>query len=460
MKRVLGALTVLAAIAVGVAAVYQVEARERTYRRLLSQGDAALASSQTFAALDHYGGAIALRPDSMLAHLKRGETYRQRGDLEAATLDFRTAAGLDPSATRPLDSWADVLYQQQRFRRASEVYAERLRLDDRSAPVRYRLALSLYRDGNLTEALAATERAVALDDKMVEAHYLAGLCLKDQQRLVEAAFQFEAAITLEPGSIPAREELADIYRALGRFGPEIEQLQVLVGLDPVHVERRLAVGLAHARAGHSDLAVLTLASTLEQTADQAVVYGALGRVWLEIAQTRRDRTDAIGKALEALERAASSPVATSEVKTLYGRALAHDRQYVAAEHVLQQATERSPADPAAFAEYAAVAEQQQHYSAARTALVSYTALVGSTGDAAVHATKIGQLSIKLNDAETAVSWLRRAALSAPDNVETLASLAEAELLAGHAEQAREALQHALTLDPASSRLRALSRRIS
>ena len=68
--------------------------------------------------------------------------------------------------------------------------------------------------------------------------------------------------------IPAREELADLYGALGRRADELEQLQVLAGLDRDRVERQVAVGLAHARAGHWDLAVLTLGSALERHPDQ------------------------------------------------------------------------------------------------------------------------------------------------------------------------------------------------
>src|SRR5262245_57792156 len=112
----------LAVVAVGGAVAYQSEARERDYRLLLAEGDAALAGGQTSAAVEDFSGAIALRPDSMLAHLRRGETYRQRGDLDAATRDFRAAASLDPTAPRPLEQWGDVLYEQQRYRRAAEIY--------------------------------------------------------------------------------------------------------------------------------------------------------------------------------------------------------------------------------------------------------------------------------------------------------------------------------------------------
>ena len=72
----------LALTAIGVTAAYQNAARERDYRALLGKGDAAHREAQPFAAVEAYSGAIALKPDSLLAHVRRGETYRQRGDLE------------------------------------------------------------------------------------------------------------------------------------------------------------------------------------------------------------------------------------------------------------------------------------------------------------------------------------------------------------------------------------------
>src|SRR5918912_1208049 len=99
---------------------------------------------------------------------------------------------------------------------------------------------------------------------MADAYYLRGICLRDQRRSADALAAFEQAATLAPGSIPIREELADVYRELGRVRDEIDQLQVLAALDREHVERQVAIGLAHARAGHGDLAVVTLGSALER----------------------------------------------------------------------------------------------------------------------------------------------------------------------------------------------------
>jgi tetratricopeptide (TPR) repeat protein len=459
VKRVLVATAILAVTAVGAAVAFQTAARERDYRQLIARGDAALAAEDTLAAIEDYSGAIGLRPDSMLAHLRRGETYRDRGDLENAARDFREASALDPTATRPLEQLGDALYEQQRYKAAVDAYGARLRLDDRSAAIRYKVGLAYYRDRNLDGALAALKEAARLDDQMADAHYLMGVCFKEQNKPAEAVAELERAVQRSPGHIPAREELADLYGALGRLGDEIEQLQLLAGLDGSRVERRVAVGLAHAKAGHADLAVLTLGSALEQAPDQPLIYGALGRVWLDIAETRRDRPDAIGKALEALERAASSPTATSDVKTLYGRALLDDHQLEAAEQVLQQATERFPVDPRAFAELAGVAEQLKHFDTARSALVSYNALVGDNADFAGRALKIGVLSLNLDEPATAVTWLTRASAAAPDDVKPIAALAEAQFKAGDREAAQAAISRGLQLDPANSQLRALARRL-
>src|SRR5437867_991401 len=189
MKRSFAVIAVLALSAVGAASAYQAVARQRDYRTLLSRGDAALREDQTFAAIEAFSGAIARRPDSMLAYLRRGETYRRRGDrggLDAAARDFRKAAALDPSATHPLEALGDVLYQVQRYRNAADAFAQCLRLDDRSARVNYKLALSRYREGDLNAALAAVNQSVRLDDRMADAYYLLGICLRERRRMTEA----------------------------------------------------------------------------------------------------------------------------------------------------------------------------------------------------------------------------------------------------------------------------------
>jgi tetratricopeptide (TPR) repeat protein len=455
MRRVAALVALLALAGGGVGAAYQAVARQRHYRQLMSRGDAALRDDQTYAAIEAYSGAIALRDDSMLPYLRRGQTYHRQGNLEEAARDFRSAAARDATSPRPLEELGDVLYQDQKYKGSVEAYEGCLRLDDHAARLNFKLALAQYRSGDIPAAMARLDRVLRLDDQMADAHYVRGVCLRETHHSADAIRALERAVALSPGMIPAREELADLYAAAGRRDAELEQLQALALLDANHIERQVAVGLAHARAGRWDLAVLTLGRALEQHPDADVIYRALGQVWLE--RPRDDRAF-LSKAREALERVASNTGATSDVLTLYGKALLQDGEVDHAERTLQEATNRAPVEPSAYLLYATAAERQNHFAAARTALIQYGSLAGDATGFSARAERIAQLSLRMNEAGAAADWLRKATLASPNDNRLLGALAEAQLRAGDREAARATIARGLEREPKDAALLALARR--
>lgn len=458
VKRFLLPLTVFGLVAVGAVIAFQTAGRERSYRTLLARGDAAIGKGDTFGAIEAFSGAVALRPDSMLAHLRRGESYRLRGELEAAARDFRTASALDPRSPLPLEVLADVYYERQRFDRAIDTYERRLSLDGRAPRVRYKLALAHYRAGRMSEARTTLSDALALDPRMPDAHYLLGLCLRDQDRPQDAIEAFERAITLAPGMIPAREELAALYEHVGRSASQLEQLQVLAALDSAHVERQIAVGMAHARAGRSEAAAVTFANTLERSPNEPLVYQELGRMWLTVAADRNDPA-ALAKALEALGHLGAGPGASSEGLTLYGRALAMNGELDAAQRLLEQATRRFPVAPEAFAALADVAEQQHQAGVARAALLDYHALVGDVAGTVALDGRLGMLSLASGDLPAAQRWLERALSAEPDNLRWLKGLVETAWQSGDLAAAEATLAKGVELAPDDPDLTAFRRRL-
>ena len=359
--------------------VYTGVTREREYRRLAATGDEALAADQTVLAIEAFSGAIALKSDSMLAYLKRGETYRRRNDLVSALRDLRTAARLDPVAARPLEQLGDVNYALSDYARAAERYDAYVQLDDRSSTVFYKLALARYRMGLVAAAIPPLRQALGVDDQFAEAYYLLGLCLREQQQLGGALEALHVAVDLAPGLIPAREALVDLHASLGQINREIEQLEALAALDAGRPDRNIELGLAYARAGQTELAVLTLGRTAEQHPDPPRVYAALGQVWLNIAEERGDRV-ALGKALEALQSLVGT-TATSEALTLHARALLLAGDYGLARRVLLQATDRFPVDPSAYRLLADLAETEGDFATARDAFTKYQLLSGDPDNA-------------------------------------------------------------------------------
>jgi superkiller protein 3 len=462
MKKTLAALIVLAGLGLAGMAAHAAVQNDRDYQRLIRQGDEAMSRGQTYEAIDAFGGAIALKPGSMLAYLKRGEAYHHRGDspetLTAAVRDLRTASELDPGATRAQEELGDVNFQRHRYENAAESYEAYLKLDDRSAVVFYKLALAARGLGQTTRAVSALQTAVGLNPNFAEAHYVLGLCLKDRGQLKDAQSSFERAIAISPALIPPREELADLHRLQAQTREEIEHLEALAALDPSRPERLIAVGLAYSRAGHAEQAVTALGRAVERFHDYPGVYAALGQIWLETAEDRDDKS-ALRKALEALEPVASQASASSEILGLYGRALALNGQNAEAERAFKTAAETFPTDPTVLPQFASIARRLGHLEDARQALERYAMLVDDDHDQAAHAAQIGDLSLQLNDPASAVSWYEKSAsLAVPDAV-LLAHLADAQLTTGRVDAARGTIARAVAKDPANPSVRAAAFRI-
>jgi len=442
---------------------YMASRREQIYRQLIDRGEAALATDDTFAAIEAFSGAIALQGDSMLGYVKRGETYRRRNQLEDAMPDLLKASELDPLAPRPLELLGDVNHALGRFGRATERYRAYIKLDDRSPRVLYKLALSHYSAGQPAFAVQALTQAIAIDEALAEAHYLLGLTYRDLRRSRDSLRALERAVKLTPAMLLAREELAELYGRLGRTDAQIAQLEAVVALDP-GASREVALGVAYAQAGRFDRAVTTLGHAAERYPDHSYTYVALGRLWLETAQTRGDRGD-LSKALGALDGAVATD-GSSEALMLFGRALLLARDEELAERMLMRASEKLPADPLAFFYLAEAAERRGHSEIARRALLDYRALNGEDRDprrAAALAIRIADLSMKMADIPTALAWYRRG-INGHSEPALLVRFADAQSKAGHVDAARETLETVLTRDPSNRTARIaldrLNRRLS
>ncbi len=457
MKRVLGGLLLLLLVVAGLFG-YGATSRERRYREHIARGEAAMAADDTGAAVAAFNAALAIKPESMLGYLKRGEAYRRQNDLESALRDLRQATDLDQTSPRAFELAGDINYALGRYERAAERYERSATVDDRSARVQYKLALSRYRTGQVAGAVTALQSAIKLDDKFAEAHYLLGLCYRDQQKHEESLIALRRSVALSPALLDAREELADLFGRLGRSDDRIDQLAALLSLDPAP-SREVALGLAYAVAGRPDSAVITLRRAVERHPQHPQAYVALGRVWLETAQQRGDRVD-LSKALEALGAAAGSDQG-SEALTLLGRALMASGDDEAALRTLQQAADTLPVDPMAFFYLAEAAERRGGLEIARRALLDYQALEGEGLDTRRRTTlalRIGDLSVRAGDIPTAVAFYQRAAEASPD-APILVRLADAQMRARDTNAARATIARVLEKDPNNRTARALRLRL-
>jgi tetratricopeptide (TPR) repeat protein len=451
MRRTVFAAVVvlLAGIAAGVA--YKAASSDREYQRLIAAGESALAADQTSLAVEAFSGAIALRPDSMLAYLKRGETYRHDGELRAALRDLRTANSLDPTATRPLEELGDVFTALQRHDRAAERYAAYLQIDDRSPQVLYKLALAYYRGGHIADAIKPARQAISINNRFAEAHYVLGLCQEANREHRDAIRSFEQAIRVAPALTPAREALAATYRIVGRHRDAIDQLEAVAALDRERVDRLVALASAYADAGRTELAVATLGRAVERFPDNPSVFAALGEVWLRSAEAHDDEVT-LNKALEALRLAVARAGGTGRALALYGRAQLLRGDSAGALRSLSEATTRLPVAPDTFRHLATAAAQQGETRQARDAMVRFVALQPGSPVSREVAYQIGEWSVSLHEPATASLWLARALDTAAPDPAVTADLVNAYIAAGQRDRAREAVENGLRHTPTDRHL--------
>ena len=127
-------LSLMAVVFVAVAGVagalaYSAWANEVEFDRYMAAGDQAVAAERHFQAIEAFSGAVARKPDSMVAYFKRGSVYLDQGELDAALRDLRRATVIDPSALRPLELSGDVNVALGRADRAAESYRSYVALD-------------------------------------------------------------------------------------------------------------------------------------------------------------------------------------------------------------------------------------------------------------------------------------------------------------------------------------------
>jgi tetratricopeptide (TPR) repeat protein len=459
VRRSILAVILVAIAGVAGALAFGALANEREFDRRIADGDASVVAERPFQAIEAYSGAIALRPDSMLAHFKRGSVYQSQNQLEAALRDFRSAAGIDPSSLRALESLGDANVALGRHDRAIERYEAFKALDDRNPRVLYKLGLARYRAGRGRDAIPVLQQALSIDPAMGEAHYVLGLVQRDLDQMPAARKSLEEAARRSPASqTSAREALANVYLLDGDYGRAINQLEALAALEPTRADRVVAVGLAQARAGREDAAVITLGRAVERFPDVAQVYAALGHVWLTEAERRGDRV-ALNKALEALQQAAGRSDTTSDTYTELGRAwmLAGDRQ--AAERALRQAVAKLPVPPDAYRQLADVMARDGRIQDARDALLKYATLVGDEKPLATVATQIADYSVRLGEPALAVRWFDRAIDEAGPSTALQVRLADAAYRAGDVARAHQVVDEGLAAEPGNRPLQQLKRRL-
>ncbi len=246
----------------------------QTHGESVSAGINLVAPAVAFAraqqAVDH---ALALDDGLAEAHDMVGVLRFTRDfDWTGAEEEFRLALRLSPSSADIYQHLGWLCSAQSRFDESLALMRRARQLDPLA--IRSDFANELMRAGQVREALAEAEHALALDPTYPRLHTVFGWACMTLGRTAEAFAALERAVELAPDITLFRAQLG---QALGMMGQEARARAILAELEALaRTQYVAAYHLAHVHTGlgERDAAIDCLERALEERS--GAIYGVKG----------------------------------------------------------------------------------------------------------------------------------------------------------------------------------------
>ncbi|PYM57101.1 MAG: hypothetical protein DMD79_20720 [Candidatus Rokuibacteriota bacterium] len=155
-----------------------------------------------------WGWAMAVAPESAMAHYSAGALREERGRLDDAIVLYRRAVELWPTQGPFRMGLGRALALHGEIEAAAGELRTAVRLRPGDPVARVQLGLVLFARGDLDGAVAQYEEALRLRPGFAVAHYDLGLVRERQGRWPEAVAHYRRAVEADPELIQARERLA------------------------------------------------------------------------------------------------------------------------------------------------------------------------------------------------------------------------------------------------------------
>ncbi len=257
--------------------------------------------------------ALALEPNSAVAHQTLGQAAFAGGDFDAAETSFQRAVELDSTTARAHAGLAEIYFARDDFQ----------------------------------GAVASATSALELNDQLTAAYGIRGKANNALGNQQEAYGDLAMAITVNADDPAANLAFAQVYEAQQNASQATTYYRKVTTLDNAPPASRATAHLALGRFAITDRnfdeAVTHMQAASEADADAPGVADGLGRAWFEKAKASRQAQDtagALAAAQQAVAAAGDNPVFQME----HGIALFSAQDLTAAAPILESALPNLPDD--------------------------------------------------------------------------------------------------------------------
>ena len=262
---------------------------------------------------------VEQRPDNADAYTNLGRVLVLLERLEEAETVLRSALELAPGHPLAHLNLGEALRKGGRHEGAVELYRRALESDGDVAPAQAGLGLALFALARYEEALGALETALALDPTAPSAgelSLLAGRAARELGRLDAADAHFRRAAAMDPDSAEPLTELSHLLFVRGRMDAAAEYLRRARELRPNDPVALHNAAEALRKAGQNDEAIAWYQEALGIDPEFAPAHVGTGAALFALERH--------GEAWESLARALSleiDPDTAATAHYLAGRAL-------------------------------------------------------------------------------------------------------------------------------------------
>lgn len=194
-------------------------------------------------------------------HNSRGIDLAERGWLEEAIKEFKSAIQSAPNSAQGYDNLGTVYADKGELLNALSSYTKALALEPDNPFALHNLGCFLSNHGNRLAA-KCFKNAFKIEPDLYEARFNLGLCLAAEEKHEQAISQFENALTLNDQDQEVRFHLALSLIALGKNTLAIKELLKVVKSEKKQDQAWFYLGTCYQEQGFLEEAASALANAI------------------------------------------------------------------------------------------------------------------------------------------------------------------------------------------------------
>jgi len=218
--------------------------------------------------LSLYQHAAEVVPESAFVHFKLGTTLAEKGDYDAAKVQFEMALHIQPFDLRTRFNLGLVLLRLKQFEKAIEAFNEILK--------RYPSYVTAERQIEIARSMLRQQQMMIAINNSSEIYMRRGMLFERQGRIQDAILVYKQIVQHKPEYIEAHQKLGFLFYKLHRVDEAIMHYKMLVRLQPDSAAVYYNLGLAFADKNQLDEAIEHYQHALRIQPEWAEIYNNLG----------------------------------------------------------------------------------------------------------------------------------------------------------------------------------------